>query len=255
MNNPSNTLKATQPEQQTAHQPEPLLIAYCRVSTGDDQAESKGQSTTQQANWAREQGVPDANIYRAVIGGTDSLTGPVWAQVLDRIAQARAEGRPVRLHTVRLDRISRHQADLPHTVWHLLEHGDLTIITKDREPLTAETLSDPLAFFRTNLESLIAAQERSLISKRTRDALRAKKAAGLVLGRPERLTPDDKATILRLRAEHHWGAQRIANHLNDQARLARRKANTSKGLKDWTVSRSAVQAVIHGNDPLDKATA
>ena len=84
-----------------------------------------------------------------------------------------------------------------------------------------------------------AQYERRLISRRTTDALAAKKAQGVRLGRPSQLPPEIVERIVRERAEGRR-LRAIAEGLTADA------VPTERGGDEW--STSTVQAVLNGQD-------
>ena len=96
--------------------------------------------------------------------------------------------------------------------------------------------------FTVHILAALAEQEREMISKRTREALRSLKERGVVLGKPENLTPEAKAKGTQARIhnarthEHNrkaaaiigplrekgWSYGKIADELNRLGFVARR---------------------------------
>ena len=147
-------------------------------------------------------------------------------QLLAAIAAARAQG--ATLLIAKLDRLSRNAGFI-----FALRDSGVAFICCDMPD--ANTLT-------VGLFAVIAQHEREMISKRTIDALTAKKARGAVLGTPANMTPAAIAKSLNIRQEnartnqrnqqaarlsgllHAQGytLQRIAQELNDGGYRTRR---------------------------------
>lgn len=122
-------------------------------------------------------------------------------QLLSAISAARAKG--ATLLIAKLDRLSRNAGFI-----FALRDSGVTFVCCDMPD--ANTLT-------VGLFAVIAQHEREVISKRTKDALAAKKARGIQLGTPSNLTP---AAITKSREIRQVNAR--ANQQNQQAsRLGR----------------------------------
>lgn len=117
-------------------------------------------------------------------------------QLLAAIAAARAVG--ATLLIAKLDRLSRNAGFI-----FALRDSGVTFVCCDMPD--ANTLT-------VGLFAVIAQHEREMISKRTKDALAAKKARGAVLGTPANMTPAAIAKSLAIRQENAW-----TNQQNQQA--------------------------------------
>lgn len=107
-------------------------------------------------------------------------------QLLAAIAAARAVG--ATLLIAKLDRLSRNAGFI-----FALRDSGVTFVCCDMPD--ANTLT-------VGLFAVIAQHEREMISKRTKDALAAKKARGAVLGTPANMTPAAIAKSLAIRQEN-----------------------------------------------------
>jgi DNA invertase Pin-like site-specific DNA recombinase len=121
-------------------------------------------------------------------------------QLLAAIAAARAAG--ATLLIAKLDRLSRNAGFI-----FALRDSGVTFVCCDMPD--ANTLT-------VGLFAVIAQHEREMISKRTIDALTAKKARGAVLGTPANMTPAAIAKSLNVRQEN----ARINQQNQQAARLA-----------------------------------
>jgi DNA invertase Pin-like site-specific DNA recombinase len=141
-------------------------IAYYRVST-ERQGRSGLGLEAQQATverFAAQEGFTLAKSFIEIeSGGNDERP-----QLLAAMADARRLRCP--LMVAKLDRLSRDT----HFITGLMKHGKVQIVIAElglnAEPFTIEIMA------------AVAAQERRLISRRTKEALRAAKARGVKLG-------------------------------------------------------------------------
>jgi DNA invertase Pin-like site-specific DNA recombinase len=168
-----------------------VLIAYCRVSTAR-QGKSRLGLEAQQEAIAR---FADAEGYSVVREAIEIETGK-GADAFDRrpvLAEAIGEARKRKCSIVvaRLDRLSRDV----HFISGLMAHRVPFIVTE----LGADV--DP---FLLHLYAALAEKEAKLISARTKAALQAAKARGVVLGGPNiEKARIASAAVRRAAAAHH----------------------------------------------------
>lgn len=167
-------------------------IGYIRVST-DEQAQS-GAGLDAQRNailseairrgWTIVKIIEDAGLS----GKTMSRPG------LDQaIAMLRA-GEADILVAAKLDRISRSALGFLQLAKQSQAEGwQLRVLDADLDTST------PMGRFAIGILALVAELERDLIAQRTKDALAARKAKGMKLGRPAQYT-ETRGEILELRA-------------------------------------------------------
>ncbi len=169
----------------------PITVCYSRVSTGDQKTglEAQHQALT---DFATREGL-DAQLVddEGVSGGVHPDTRPGLGPVL---AQLDREGGV--LVAVRFDRIARSLADLATLLDRALARG-WTIRVLDAAGLD---LSTPMGRMVAGVLGSVAAFERDLIRARTREALAALKAQGVVLGRPKLMSHEIEAEIVSLRS-------------------------------------------------------
>jgi DNA invertase Pin-like site-specific DNA recombinase len=190
------------------------VVGYVRVST-EEQAESGAGLAAQRAailaeaerrGWHVIEVIEDAGF-----SGKD-LQRPGIIAALDTLKRHKADT----LVVSKLDRLSRSMLDFA---------AIMNRATKEHWALVALDLgvdtTTPSGEMMANVLATFAQFERRLISERTKDALRVKKAQGVRLGR-DRAIPVEIAE--RIRAERDRGAtlEAIANGLNlDEVPTAR----------------------------------
>ncbi len=210
-----------------ARQHSTRAIGYCRVSTGDQVNSGAGLSAQQTAltqeaerrGWSLELVVEDGLSAK-------DLNRPALRQALQRLDAGDADV----LMVSKLDRLSRSVKDFAG----LLERATTrrwSVLCLD---LGVDTTT-PVGEFTANVVASASQFERRLIGQRTKEALAAKKAAGVRLGRPRQLSDD---TVQRIVQDRSAGASlaAIAEALNADA------VPTSQGGQRWY--RSTVQAVL-----------
>lgn len=184
----------------------PRVIAYVRVST-DEQAGSRAGLAAQRSaiagevarrGWKLLDVVEDAGYSAA------TLDRPGLTAVLARLDRREADV----LLAAKLDRLSRSVHDFTGLMRRAeRQRWALRVLDVDVDTST------PSGALFAHVVSAISEYERALIGQRTRDALAAKRAAGVVLGRPVLLDP---AVAHRIHARRAAGAtlQAITDELN-----------------------------------------
>lgn len=209
----------------------PLALGYVRVSTAEQTESGAGiaaQETALRAEVDRRAWdlriVTDAGIS----GGTAAEQRPGLAEALADLEAGEADV----LLVSKLDRLSRSIADGAALLERSQREGwglvalDLGV---DTSTPTGEALAGVVLSF--------ARLERRMIGQRTRDALAAKRAAGVRLGRPSGLSDD---TVCRIIADREAGMTlaAVADRLN------RDGIPTSQGAAGWT--HVTVRKVLRG---------
>jgi DNA invertase Pin-like site-specific DNA recombinase len=174
----------------------PVVVGYIRVSTGE-QAESGAGLAAQTETITREaerRGWTLREIHVDAGASGKSLTGRAGLnQALADVEGGRAQV----LVVSKLDRLSRSLLDFAS----LMERS-----RRKRWSLVALDLgvdtTTPAGAMVANLMATFSEYERQLIGVRTREALAAKKAAGVILGRPRSLSTD---VIERIQRERDAG--------------------------------------------------
>lgn len=122
--------------------------------------------------------------------------------------QILAEGRADALVVSKLDRLSRSMLDFTN-VMNLAQKQGWAVVALDCAVDTTSPAGEAMA----SVLATFAQFERRLIGQRTKDALAAKRAAGVKLGRPRTLPPSVRKRILKARAKGTSFAA-IADDLN-----------------------------------------
>lgn len=180
-----------------AHRPAgtPLrAVLYTRVSTAE-QAESgaglAAQETVLRAEAVRRGWIVVDHLTDAGASGK-SLTGrPALAQALQHVTSGTADA----LVVAKLDRLSRSLLDFAGVMARAHREGwALVALDVDVDTTT------PSGRLVANVMASVAEWERETIGARTRDSLAARKAQGVVLGRPRTLRREALARVRELRA-------------------------------------------------------
>jgi DNA invertase Pin-like site-specific DNA recombinase len=173
----------------------PKVIAYLRCST-EEQADSRGGLEAQRAAIlveAQRRGWAESDLTFIEDAGFSgrNLDRPGIIDALDALGHHRANT----LVVSKLDRLSRSMLDFA---------GLMDRANRERWALVALDLgvdtSTPSGEVMAGVLALFAQFERRLIGERTKDALAAKKAAGVRLGRPASISAQVAAQIVNWRA-------------------------------------------------------
>jgi DNA invertase Pin-like site-specific DNA recombinase len=218
------------------HQP-PKAIGYCRVST-DGQVSSGAGLSAQRATLQAEADRRGWDLEVIVEDGLSAkdLNRPALAAALNRLDRGEADV----LIVSKLDRLSRSVKDFGSLLDRAAKHR-WSVLCLD---LGVDTTT-PVGEFTANVVVSASQYERRLIGQRTKDALAAKKAAGVRLGRPRQLPVETVQRIVAAKAQSASLAE-IARRLNEAG------VPTSQGGVQWY--RSTVQAVLR-SAALDKEEA
>lgn len=158
-----------------------VVVAYTRVST-DEQASSGAGLAAQEAAVRAEverRGWTLLAVHTdAGFSGKSIARRPALAAALDDVESGRAGG----LAVAKLDRLSRSLLDFAALMERAQQRG-WNLVALD----LGIDLSTPGGEFLASVMASAAQWERRIIGQRTRDALAAKKAAGVRLGRPSNI--------------------------------------------------------------------
>lgn len=205
------------------------VVAYLRVST-DEQAESGAGLAAQRAaietecdrrGWTLIESFTDAGISGKSMTGRPALADALVA-VEDGLASA--------LVVAKLDRLSRSLLDFA-ALMNRAQARSWNLVALD----LGIDLSTPAGEFLASVMASAAQWERRIIGQRTRDALAAKRAAGVRLGRPRSLTDD---VVSRIVTERRSGRTLSAIAAN----LTAQGVPTGQGGERWYPS--TVRAVL-----------
>jgi DNA invertase Pin-like site-specific DNA recombinase len=183
-------------------------VGYIRVST-DDQAESGAGLAAQRRTIQTEcqrRGLTLLEIVEDAGFSAKTLDRPGLTRALDQLACGEASV----LIVAKLDRLARSVADFANVV-RLAERQDWAVLACD----LGVDMTSPTGGLLANITASVAEWERKIIGTRTREALAARKAAGVRLGRPRLLDPAVAASIRASRASGET-LQAIADQLNSQ---------------------------------------
>jgi DNA invertase Pin-like site-specific DNA recombinase len=170
----------------------PAYFAYYRVSTKQQGASGLGLEAQQAAVVSFLKGVQPQGEYIEVESGKKNQR----PQLLAALAAARAAGGVLLI--AKLDRLSRNASFI-----FTLRDSGVDFVCCDMPD--ANTLT-------VGLFAVLAQHERETISKRTKDALAAKKSRGAVLGTPANLTAarDQSLLVRRAHLQQHSGLRQTA---------------------------------------------
>ena len=176
---------------------------YIRTSRQRIQG-TAGSDPEAQAHQLRQEGVPEANIYRdvGVSGGTGTNSRAGWRALNARLVSGDI------LVVVAIDRIGRRWMDTVNAVRDLrtrevrirsLAQSEATWVTYlASEPDTAEAVIGDIL---TTFIAWAAEQELQAVSRRTKAGLERARADGKTLGPPPRVDDDQVEDMARLRRE------------------------------------------------------
>lgn len=186
--------------------PSPVVLGYARVST-TEQADSGAGLDAQRHTIEAE------CAYRGLTLERIYVDAGVSGRTLDRPALSEAlsaldEGRAGALVVAKVDRLSRSLADFAGLMQRA-ERCGWRIVALD---LGVDTTT-PAGEMMAGVIAGIAQYERRLIGQRTRDALAARRAAGVTLGRPRLIDPQ-LADRIRTRRSAGATLAAVADELN-----------------------------------------
>lgn len=187
--------------------PEGTVVAYLRVST-DEQAESGAGLAAQRATITAEaerQGwtIVAWHADEGLSGGIAPSKRPALSAALSAVRNRDA----AILVAAKLDRLSRSMTDAAAMLDRSTREG-WQLVTCD---MAADT-STPQGRAAAHMVMTFAELERGMISQRTREALAARKAAGMQLGTPTQV-PDDVLTRIITEAAEGRSLRKIAQGL------------------------------------------
>lgn len=158
------------------------VLGYVRVSTDEQAASGAGLAAQESAisEACERSGYELVGVVRDEGFSAKDLNRPGIASVLEALAAGEADG----LMVAKLDRLSRSVFDFSGMVERSRREG-WSLVCLDLGVDTSTAAGEVMA----NVLAAFAQFERRLVSERTKAALAALKAQGVVLGRPP-VTPD-----------------------------------------------------------------
>jgi len=172
------------------------IVSYVRVSTARQGKSGLGLEAqrTALARFAEAEGLEIATEFVEVETGKGSDALDRRPQLAAALVEARK--RKCAVVVAKLDRLSRDV----HFISGLMAH---------KVPFVVAELGADADPFMLHLYAALAEKERSLIAQRTRDALKAAKARGVVLGNP-RLADVRQRAVTTLKADADRFAENVA---------------------------------------------
>lgn len=178
---------------------------YARVSTT-----THGQENDRQLHVLKQRGIEVDRVFEEKMTGT-KIDRPVWNQCFELLNKGDT------LIVESLSRIARSTRDLLDTVYELDKRGVNLVSLKENVDL-----STPTGRMMVGIVSVIAQFERDLTSQRITEALAAKKAKGIQLGKPK---DEKKRAMIRAEVtdpEWHGSIIRTARELGVNPRTVKR---------------------------------
>jgi DNA invertase Pin-like site-specific DNA recombinase len=205
------------------HRP-PRALGYCRVSTFDQVSSGAGldaqraalQAEAARRGWELELVVEDGLSAK-------DLNRPALSAALGRLDKGQADV----LMVSKLDRLSRSVKDFG-ALLDRASKAQWSVLCLD---LGVDTTT-PVGEFTANVVVSASQYERRILGQRTRDALAAKKAAGVRLGRPRQLPAEVVKRIVRAKE----AGKSLAGIARD---LTAENVPTAQGGKRWYASTVA----------------
>jgi DNA invertase Pin-like site-specific DNA recombinase len=209
----------------------PRALGYLRVSTGEQVNSGAGldaQRAALEAEAARRGWALELIVEEGL--SAKDLNRPALTAALSRLDKGEADV----LMVSKLDRLSRSVKDFG-AVLDRAAKAKWSVLCLD---LGVDTTT-PVGEFTANVVVSASQYERRLIGQRTRDALAAKKAAGVRLGRPRLLPSEVVERIVQAKA----AGDSLAGIARD---LTAENVPTAQGGKRWYPS--TVAAVLRSVD-------
>jgi DNA invertase Pin-like site-specific DNA recombinase len=214
------------------------LVGYVRVST-DEQEDAGGGLAAQRAALAAAADRDGWSLIRVAqdvaSGATPAAQRPGLFGAITAIERGEADG----LVVSKLDRLSRSLHDFA-AVMERAQCRRWRLVALDLGVDTATPQGEMMA----GVLALFAQFERRLIGQRTREALAAKRAAGVRLGRPPSIDHEVAELVLARRADGA-GLQRICDELNEAG------VPTPRGGRRWRPS--SIRCLLRAADTVGDA--
>ena len=163
-----------------------IVAIYSRVSTHDQDEQLQ---VPRLRDFCNRLGYEIYKEYSDVASGKNA-NRPGWKALQSDARRGEFEA----IIVVKLDRIMRSLAQLLDVLQDF-EKRRISIITLDQGTIDMSSANSRL---QISIIAMVAQWEREIISERTKEALRAKKARGEVLGRPSTDFPLRRAALMRI---------------------------------------------------------
>lgn len=160
-------------------------FAYGRVSTALQDTENQRLELTN-AGWAIDYWFADT-----ISGKSASNQRPAFKELLTKIRDGET------LLVAKLDRLGRDAIDVLQTVRDLGTRNIKVVV----HHLGSTDLTSPAGKLLLSMLAAVAEMERDLLIERTQAGLTRARAEGKKLGRPSKITPEQRSEILRSLAE------------------------------------------------------
>ncbi|RDS92394.1 recombinase family protein [Pseudomonas fluorescens] len=160
-------------------------FAYGRVSTALQDTENQRLELAN-AGWAIDYWLADT-----ISGKSASSQRPAFKELLTKIRDGET------LLVAKLDRLGRDAIDVLQTVRYLGARNIKVVVHQ----LGSTDLTSPAGKLLLSMLAAVAEMERDLLIERTQAGLTRAKAEGKKLGRPSKITPEQRSDILRSIAE------------------------------------------------------
>ena len=163
-----------------------IVAIYSRVSTANQDEQLQ---VPRLRDFCNRLGYEIYKEYSDVASGKNA-NRPGWKALQSDARRGEFEA----IIVVKLDRIMRSLAQLLDVLQDF-EKRRISIITLDQGTIDMSSANSRL---QISIIAMVAQWEREIISERTKEALRAKKARGEVLGRPSTDFPLHRAALMRI---------------------------------------------------------
>jgi DNA invertase Pin-like site-specific DNA recombinase len=191
----------------------PKTIAYLRVSTADQDLEKNKSDIL---NLANDKDFGKVHFVEEKVSGLKSWKKRKLKGVIDKLEK------DDRLIVPEMSRLGRSTFEIMEILNVCRQQGIGVFAVKGRWSLNGSMQSKVMGMFF----ALFAEIERDLISQRTKEALRARKAAGVKLGRPK---GPGKSKLDKYRPE----IEALLKNGSTKAHVSRRYGTTQANLHNW----------------------
>ena len=151
----------------------PKILAYIRTSTAKQDLNNQRLEILE---YARQNDLKIDDFIQAVISTRMNRTERRIPELMDRLSEKDA------VITCELSRLGRSTSEVIQIINQLIEKNIRIIILKQNLDINHHDINSKII---VTMFSLFGELERDLISKRTKEALRAKKESGSLLGKPK----------------------------------------------------------------------